>query len=248
MKRKSSWLLVIACVAMALTPTGPVSAHITPCQGFQYSFDGFENYSHNHGAKSNIETYRPDLCGSSGHAAAWVMLYGFANCDGYAQAGYAHVPNQPTRWFAEGSRILPTVGCNGDFTRKWGEEITTPGNCPGTLTCPEFVTSYWSGVDDHIHMLVNGQQLHETGFDPLNWWTTPFVASFMGETTHVESNMPGDPGDNVDFTKVRGRTSQGDWVVRDLKRWEENVCRYRQDFVDNGHFKIWTQPVHDYCP
>jgi hypothetical protein len=110
-------------------------------------------------------------------------------------------------------------------------------------------------ADGHFHLYKcnadNGGgcvQAVETNWDPHNVWPGGSVSTFMGETNHEESDVPGRTDSRTNFSQVREKQPDtDDWITGDLDFigfFEHNTEHYRFEFVDqDSHFRIWTYPI-----
>lgn len=94
-----------------------------------------------------------------------------------------------------------------------------------------------------IEMTVNGVHMKETNFNPFVAWTTPFMTAWDGETTYLESDVPG-----VSTAKAHFSNMQVQRYTDDL--WQTSLpalftssptsSRYKKTAVSGNAFDIWV--------
>lgn len=229
--------------SLAVNPcpnVGPLSRH-----------DGAETSRQNAiwGSRSDIEYDTPAICGSDAiFSIAWAMVNGRnTNCGdvGWAQTGYGNFASEAfpvhTGYWEWGQTW---TGC-ANLENYWR-------NHPSGAT-KTYNAQYKSG-DGHLHLIIDGDQFGETGWNPTNLWAGDWQSEFFGETKFAQSDVPGTVGDPVAFLNneklVRDVSGDFHWAkIHDLDRISP-TCRYRFDFLnpdDNQNFRIWTQPLDSLC-
>jgi hypothetical protein len=176
------------------------------------------------GSRAKIERNEPTLCGvdSNSVVSAWSMV--FARSEGgsggvdLAQTGYIKAAPDAGYDFS-GYHVFAqwTRDCNPNCSTG-GQYMTVVDPAP---TDWQFYTQYVSDSDNHIHMLIGGNKIAETGYNPANEWQSEWRASFSAESKHRQSQIPGSSANKVRFEFVQRYESNGN-------------INYVQEFADQG--------------
>lgn len=208
-------------------------------------FDGYiapqapQAWQYTEGASADIVVHFASVCTTDNSnynfTTAWTMISDVVGVSSYAQSGFMRFWGDATmRHFVEYRRNANTA-----FVR-------TVCFTQACLLQDPSVYQYWIAYQPAcgpcIQMFYNGTILNSTPFNPYTSWTQPFRPQFFGETTYLESDVPGSYAAPSEFRNLLvQRTSDDGWGAawcyltprKDTSRWGLNADSCT-------HFWIWT--------
>lgn len=255
----------IGAAAAVLYVTGPSAVLETQAavEGCPHSRDSFFSGAHTEpalaifGSKARIEHRYPDICGPTSLSTAWAMVVGGRQTDGYAQVGYGK--------FGDSLKYDPTISGYGFrvFTQ-WSTTSPHETGTPPTWLGPSpsgAASDYavrWQDGDNHLHLYIDGNEVGETSWDPLDFWADEWESQFVGETWHRGSDVVGTTSDTTRFSNLQRWHISGPWIdIRNIKLTpdpdgnpdDRYPARYHRQFVNpdvSTDFRIWTNPLESF--
>ncbi|HET6910116.1 MAG TPA: hypothetical protein VFH54_12305 [Mycobacteriales bacterium] len=194
------------------------------------SLDGFDvspaNYSQTQyqyeGSSSFIVTQNSAVCSTDDHgASAWSMIAendGASGC-GWAQSGYITFPGQSPEYFAQSA----TDGCVTSTTY-----YTSPA-----VGSKHAYRSLWVPACSCIQMSVDSLVLESTSFNPKSNWPWPWQPQFFGETGFHESNVPGTPSAQTNYSAIGVQRTADNTLVA-IPCIMERTDQYSTRYADVG--------------
>ncbi|QIX27959.1 hypothetical protein ncot_16205 [Nocardioides sp. JQ2195] len=248
--------------ALTISPTlGPISGPASAAagdnctnQGNYFAGVGSPQSSTIFGSRAMIERDAPQLCSSQGgspsDSSAWAMVTADIMNDTsgalhYAQIGWARVgddagePVSGLHLFAQYTRKCAPACDGSSFVNVYGPD-------PGSTA--RMYSNVLRSSDNHIHMLYDGIQLLETGYNPQGDWNADWQAQFAAETFHPQTDVAGTTGDKNEFWNLQRMDSGGGFnFVQNFPLQVESTSRYHLDLYDaqvgGKGMKTWTAPL-----
>lgn len=152
-----------------------------------------------------IPATKPSTCSDDTFSDAWTMVAD-SNAAYYAQIGFGMDYLSSTG--IPRSSVVRYIGFT-QFTKANGNPYTQVYSGPPLGTTRTFTNVYRS-TTNHIHMLENGVQYSETGYDPIGVWADAWQGQMYNEAGHLADSSWGKPTDKLVFTETQ-RYKNGSW-------------------------------------
>lgn len=251
--RSLAWLSAVTALLLVWAIPGPVGYAEThdcdPSSSLHY-FEGtlFDppNTSYIDGSRADINVRRADLCqehSSFSLTSSMVAERGFVSNPGWAQVGYIHRSGQGYENFAQSN------SGNGQFSTRYTGSPALDSKFEYRVARPDSDGHFYMQkcqADNPNDSGVNCTTILETSWDEHNIWEES-ESHFFGETPDQGSDIPGSSSNNTNFSMVREKQPDNDWIngLLDYTNGGRNVEHYRFEFVDQRrHFKVWTYPIN----
>lgn len=234
-----AWYLALVSTSFLLTPARSAVAAL-PCTSLESnSFDGFTsptsaNYYYS-GSSAHLIVREGLPCTTdptTNATSAWTMVANNST-NGWAQSGYVRwQPGTAAYHFAQQSPDGLAYVTNTCYACGWlngGESHMYWQEWKGSCNC------VLSNVDVTTFLY--------SSFNPKAIWTIPFLIQFSGETSYLQSDMPGTAFQPGDWRALQAQQYDGNWVSVPcyLLGFNDNPSRWGRGADSCSHFWIWTR-------
>lgn len=228
-------LSVIGLAVLLIVGLFALPSWATACGTHANFFDGRTHdpsTGEPYGAWAEINVRNAELCTPTDQtdSTAWTMI-GRDNDQGYFQVGY--VKNNNGRFkFTETNKdggsnfTFETYGIV-NLDSKWGFKSRIESDGYGHM-------SFCSPKPNPVC-----SELKKTGWKPFDTWSGT-KAHFYGETQHTQTDVPGTSSNKTNFSEVQEIKGSGSWYSGSTSPII-SISAYKQEFVSDSHFKIWTE-------
>jgi hypothetical protein len=234
-------LAAFAVVIIPIAPGDPIAAAVAaepacePQNSYGYFTGFFTNFytgtqpEHWNGASVNMKAPTlPVLCANTGPgntSSAWVMLVG-SDTKHYMQAGIYNVHDCTNALYCN-------LACHDNKFSTWGQSNLDAGNQNwwGPCVTPDvtyhaYVETYPYGSGQRGRIVVDGNVIFSTVFDPFSYISAPAIVQFAEETHKIGTRVPGTVSDNTEFAHLQVETNGYVW----------------DDACNHIHMTPWTSP------
>jgi hypothetical protein len=191
-----------------------------------------------YGPDASIERRVPQLCsGRQTFSAAWSLLAGPRQEDGYAQIGQYHSNgfSGVSGYYTFTEWVRCSVGCFVHFNV-----------APGPTTAYRYKVLY-SFANTRLSMIRGSTSFAVTDFDPFVFWGTPFENQFFAETNNAQTDIIGTLDDAAEFNGIQKKNSDGTFSQINslgLARSAGSPSRYDEKWGNQPRlFYVWTYPL-----